>query len=192
MVCDADLLFINVVARWPGSVHDARILRLSQLFADFESNRPLQDRVVLGDSGYPLRPWLLTPIRNPVTAQQRLYNEAHKTTRSTVERAIGVAKQRWHCLRCGLRIQPEKACKVILACFMLHNLARRQRLQRNDSDTDSSDPDSESDPDSDNDHRPPQNERARVAAGKTARDAVVARMRRRERSVLTTPYVYFC
>ncbi|KAK7506610.1 hypothetical protein BaRGS_00002085, partial [Batillaria attramentaria] len=27
LFCDADLVFINCVAKWPGSVHNARVLR---------------------------------------------------------------------------------------------------------------------------------------------------------------------
>ena len=38
-ICDADLLFINVVAMWPGSVHDTGILPESALFRAFESPR---------------------------------------------------------------------------------------------------------------------------------------------------------
>ena len=40
LVSDPSYRVINCVARWPGSVHDSRILRNSGLFAQFESNRP--------------------------------------------------------------------------------------------------------------------------------------------------------
>ena len=47
----------------------------------------------------------------------------HGITRATTERCTGVAKHRWHCLHGELREAPDKACKVICACFMLHNRA---------------------------------------------------------------------
>ena len=108
--------FINVVARWPGSVHDARILRQSHVFEEFEGDgdaNPI-DGLMLADSGYMLRRWLLTPFRNPETRSERAFNYAHCSTRSTIERTIGVAKQRWQCLRYMLRLHPAKACRVIM------------------------------------------------------------------------------
>ena len=74
------------------------------------------------------RPWLVTPVQRPTTRSQRRYNFSHSSTHTTVQRSIGMAKQRWHCLRCCLRLQPQKACKVILVCFMLHNCARHFKL----------------------------------------------------------------
>ena len=127
-MCDADLLFINVIAKWPGSVHDAPMLRDSPLFAAFDSNRPPIDGIILDDSGYMVHTWLMTPYNNPLNSKERQYNFAHSSTRSTVEWCIGVAKQRWHCLRCGLRLETSKAWKVIFVCFMLHNRARRQNI----------------------------------------------------------------
>ena len=50
-MCDADLLFINVITKWQGPVHDVRMLCESTLFAAFESNRPPIEGVILGDSG---------------------------------------------------------------------------------------------------------------------------------------------
>ena len=44
--------------------------------------------ISLGDQGYSLNPWLMTPLTN----------RAHARTRSTVERAIGLLKGRWLCL----------------------------------------------------------------------------------------------
>ena len=93
------------------------------MFAVFEeTGLPWMDSSLA--SGYMIRPWLMTPVQRPTTWPQRRYNFAHSSTRTTVQRSIGVAKLRWHCLHCGLHLQPQKACKVILVCFMLHNCAR--------------------------------------------------------------------
>ena len=59
-VCDADGIFTNIVARWPGSVHDSRIFDESLLRYQLENNEVPGS--ILGDSGYPNLPYLLTPL----------------------------------------------------------------------------------------------------------------------------------
>ena len=71
-VCSHDLKFTNIVARWPGSVHDSRIFRNSRLWAKFENHD--FNGILVGDSGYALKPYLLTPILNPQTPPERRYN----------------------------------------------------------------------------------------------------------------------
>ena len=71
-VCSHDLKFTNIVARWPGSVHDSRIFRNSRLCAKFENHD--FNGILLGVSGYALKPYLLTPILNPQTPPVRRYN----------------------------------------------------------------------------------------------------------------------
>lgn len=51
-----------------------------------------------GDSGYPLKQWLLTPFPNPQSAEERNYNVRHSQARAVVERTIGLLKGRWRCL----------------------------------------------------------------------------------------------
>jgi hypothetical protein len=57
--------FTNAVAKYPGSVHDAYILRQSALYDAFENNR--LKGALLADAGYPNKPWLKTPIAHPQT-----------------------------------------------------------------------------------------------------------------------------
>uniref|UniRef100_A0A8C1XYL4 Putative nuclease HARBI1 n=1 Tax=Cyprinus carpio TaxID=7962 RepID=A0A8C1XYL4_CYPCA len=121
-ICDAKLRVLNCVARWPGSTHDSRILVNSQIHDAFERGE-LQG-VLLGDSGYPLKPWLLTPFLNPVSVPQARYNTAHTKTRNVIERCFGVLKRRFHCLHAELKMKPEKVCNIICACVVLHNMAR--------------------------------------------------------------------
>lgn len=72
LICDANYKIINVVSRWPGSTHDSRILQSSRIGQLFESGQ-LQG-ILLGDSGYALRPWLMTPFLHPSTPAERAYN----------------------------------------------------------------------------------------------------------------------
>jgi len=65
-VCDSNLKFLNVVAKWPGATHDAFIWANSNLCEIFE-NRQIGNGWLIGDSGYPLRPWLLTSVLQPTT-----------------------------------------------------------------------------------------------------------------------------
>ena len=60
---------------------------------------------LLGDSGYPCRKDLMTPILEPRTRSEEAYNSAHIATRNVVERSFGVLKRRFPCLRMGLRIK---------------------------------------------------------------------------------------
>ncbi|XP_048251815.1 putative nuclease HARBI1, partial [Haliotis rufescens] len=52
----------------------------------------LQDGVILGDSGYACRPYLMTPYLKPSSPEQERFNSSHKRTRSTTERAFGWLK----------------------------------------------------------------------------------------------------
>jgi hypothetical protein len=61
--------FLNVVAMWPGSAHDSFILRSSEVWQAFEDGNI--DGVLLGDSGYSNRHWLMTPFPRPANAHQR-------------------------------------------------------------------------------------------------------------------------
>ena len=121
-VCDATLLIRDIVARWPGSVHDSTIFNNSRLFAEFETER-IQDCLLLGDSGYPLRRYLLTPFLRPEIRSQQNYNSAHIRTRNCIERMYGVWKRRFPVLSMGLRTKVEKSLTIIIATAVLHNIA---------------------------------------------------------------------
>ncbi|XP_065684244.1 putative nuclease HARBI1 [Hydra vulgaris] len=61
-----------IVAKWPGSTHDARILRESKL--GIKMIDATLKGLLFGDSGYPCFRWLLTPYLSPTTAARRQYN----------------------------------------------------------------------------------------------------------------------
>ena len=122
VMCDHRGRFMNIVAKWPGSVHDSRILRSSQIW-DLMENGRIKAKI-LGDSGYPCRSWLMTPLLHVHTHQERRYNAAHKGTRVLIEQTIGRWKRRFHILHVQSRMKnPESTCKVICATAILHNIA---------------------------------------------------------------------
>ena len=119
LMCDHELKIINCVVRWPGSTHDSRILTESEIYRHFHQHPSIE--YVLGDSGYALIQWLMVPVLNPVSEAELRYNRAHMSTRNAIERCNGVLKRRFACLN-KLRMNPERACDVIQACIVLHNI----------------------------------------------------------------------
>uniref|UniRef100_A0A3Q1ESG2 Putative nuclease HARBI1 n=1 Tax=Acanthochromis polyacanthus TaxID=80966 RepID=A0A3Q1ESG2_9TELE len=110
LVGDADLIITNCV---------------SALYRELQTNRP--DAIILGDSAYPLLPWLMTPFFAATTPAQARFNTAHCKTRCAIERLNGVLKRRFTCLN-YLRVEPQGACNIILACIALHNIATRRNV----------------------------------------------------------------
>ncbi|KAL2093126.1 hypothetical protein ACEWY4_010438 [Coilia grayii] len=128
VICDHQGVFLDVVARWPGSTHDAYVFQDSAIGREAAMSRG--EWRLIGDSGYPLRPYLFTPVANPQDAREAAYNEAHRLARGIVERSIGRWKMRFRCLHKsagGLLFTPAKACAVICVTAMLHNIAVRAR-----------------------------------------------------------------
>ena len=79
-VCDPNMIFEDVVAKWPRSHQDSFILQSSALYQKFDNNS-FGDAWLLGDSGYPLKKWLMTPLSNPVSFPEQKYNITHQKTR---------------------------------------------------------------------------------------------------------------
>ncbi|XP_045105037.1 putative nuclease HARBI1 [Portunus trituberculatus] len=136
LVFDAQYRILDVVAQWPGSVHDSRIWNECGLKADFERGTIPGGCHLLGDSGYPCQPWLLTPILQPRDAAEEAYNRAHKRTRCIVERGIGQLKRRFHVLHGEIRVDPIKTSKIVMVCAALHNLCKEMNLQLPDDEHD--------------------------------------------------------
>lgn len=78
----------------------------------------------VGDGGYKLKPFVMTPFRNPKDAAERLYNKKHASVRNVVERCFGLLKNRFRCIigSRGLHYGPDRATQIINACCALHNM----------------------------------------------------------------------
>jgi nuclease HARBI1 len=120
-ICDSNLKIRDIVARWRGSTHDARIFRESRVKERFERGE-FRGRL-LGDSGYACTNYLFTPILNPRSRKEELYNRAHIHARNCIERCFGVLKQRFRCLLRGMTCSLETTKVTIVALAVLHNIA---------------------------------------------------------------------
>ncbi|KAH7978151.1 hypothetical protein HPB49_004655 [Dermacentor silvarum] len=101
-ICDPDMRTLTMYPMRPGSDHDSFVWRTTWLHRRFQA-RPIANPGVylIGDSGYPLDPWLLTPVAGhpPMQTAEGKYNTAHATLRSVVERCIERLMSRFRCLQ---------------------------------------------------------------------------------------------
>lgn len=132
LICDADLKILSCLARFGGSNHDAYIWNMSRAKAFLEEQflNGQTNSWLIGDSGYPLQPWLMTPFTNPDSNGKQKYNEAHIASRNCIERLNGVLKKVFACLSAnrGLLVEPAYSGSIINACCTLHNIRRKYNL----------------------------------------------------------------
>ena len=62
-------------------------------------------------------------LDTPVSQSEKAFNVAHRKTRVLIEQAFGRWKRRFHVLHSEIRMSPERVCKIIGACAVLHNIA---------------------------------------------------------------------
>ncbi|RZC42825.1 DDE Tnp 4 and/or Plant tran domain containing protein [Asbolus verrucosus] len=124
-ICDSKLKIRHIIARWLGSVHDSTIFNDSPLPVEFEMGA-YNNGVLIGDSAYPCKPYLLTSILNPSSGSEEAYNQVHILTRNSIERCFGVLKRRFPCLQIGLRVNLALITQIIVTCAALHNIFKEQ------------------------------------------------------------------
>ncbi|KAF9406813.1 hypothetical protein HW555_012952 [Spodoptera exigua] len=106
-ICDADLKILSVDALFGGASHDSFVWNqhpIKQHLINLNNNG--ENVYLLGkynyensDSGYAQSEYMMTPIVDaPVGSPEEYYTKLHCSARNTVERTIGVLKNRWRCL----------------------------------------------------------------------------------------------
>ena len=120
-IVDASGTYLSVSTGFPGSRHDARVLRLSNFWSLAEENTilnmPCMDingtqirPLILGDSAYPLKSWLMRSFQD---------NGALTAARRHV---FGQTKARWRCLHKRIDEDTIKIPYTVTACCVLRNI----------------------------------------------------------------------
>ncbi|KAJ8358141.1 hypothetical protein AAFF_G00030130 [Aldrovandia affinis] len=115
-VCDHQGMFLDIFTRYPGSVHDTRVLKNSPLYT--QQLYPPEGFCILGEGGHPCLSAaiaLITPYKEAVRlVVARRFNYHHAKARSIIERSFGIIKTRWR----SIFFKSE----VIACCTILHNI----------------------------------------------------------------------
>lgn len=122
--------FTHIYVGNVGSLHDARIFRLSALqqYINDETKFP-NDTHIIGDSAYALHQHVLVPYldNGHLTEDEKHYNFCYSSTRMVIERSFGYLKGRWRSLLHVLAVNDTKfASYHIFACCVLHNICLLQ------------------------------------------------------------------
>ncbi|KAK7388576.1 hypothetical protein VNO78_23397 [Psophocarpus tetragonolobus] len=141
---DSEGRFLDVSAGWPSTMKPDSILRQSKLFHDVHESKELLNgpsynlndgalipQYVLGDSCFPLLPWLLTPYNrvneeDSFGSAERAFNSAHGNAMKLFRDAFGKLRATWRLLADSRKWKPECVHYlpfVVVAACLLHNFA---------------------------------------------------------------------
>lgn len=134
-IADEKCRFISVDVGALGRQSDGGVFQNSQIYREIENNnlmppdKPLPNstvpvpHVLLGDQGYPLKPYLLKPYsRQQATEDQSEFNQKLSSVRRVVECAFGILVTKWRALKTEIQTNPEHTEVIIKAMCLLHNI----------------------------------------------------------------------
>ncbi|KAM0026362.1 putative harbinger transposase-derived nuclease domain-containing protein [Helianthus debilis subsp. tardiflorus] len=136
VIVDPEMRFRDIVTGYPGKMDDLSVLQKSCFFDLSEKGERLNGNklklregteireYIVGDSGFPLLPWLITPYQGQELPEIKTeFNKRHFATRLVAQRALARLKDVWRMIH-GVLWRPDKnrLPRVILACCILHNI----------------------------------------------------------------------
>ncbi|CAI9107778.1 OLC1v1007217C1 [Oldenlandia corymbosa var. corymbosa] len=137
-IVDNEMRFLDIVTGWPGGMTVSRLLKFSGIFKLCESGDRMNGIVkrssdggsvreyIVGDVGYPLLPWLITPYEednNDLSDAMMNFNKMHEATKSVALRAFSQLKGSWRILNKVMwRPDKRKLPSIVLVCCLLHNI----------------------------------------------------------------------
>lgn len=160
-VVNFQMIFTYALVGWEGSGHDGNV------FNDAKTKGlPMrQGKYWLGDAGYALSKWVLTPYRGvryhlkefqdphpkPMNKEE-LFNLRHSSLRNVIERTFGVLKKRFPLLSSMHSYTFQTQKDLVVCALMLHNFIREHAVyedpfddnfiqERKDADDDADDVD---------------------------------------------------
>ncbi|XP_024988754.1 protein ALP1-like [Cynara cardunculus var. scolymus] len=135
-IVDADLRFRDIVAGWPGSLTDETIHKKSTFFRLCQEGKKFNgkkrelsegteiEEFIIGNSGFPLLPWLITPYQgDELSYSEAKFNRMVTKTQKVAQKAFAKLKENWKIIQ-KLMWRPDKdrLPKIILTCCALHNI----------------------------------------------------------------------
>ncbi|XP_057479536.1 protein ALP1-like [Actinidia eriantha] len=135
-IVDSEMRFRDVVTGWPGKMNDFDVLQRSTFFKLCEKGERLNgnkirlsegtelSEYIVGDLGFPLLPWLVTPYQGKDLSDPKVeFNKRHFATRVVAQRAMARLKEMWRIIQ-GVMWRPDKnrLPRIILVCCILHNI----------------------------------------------------------------------
>lgn len=136
-IVDPTMRFRDIVTGWPGKMNELAVLYSSTFFKLCEKGERLNGKklklsegvklseYIIGDLGFPLLPWLMTPYKEKELSEFELeFNKRHFETRVVAKRALARLKDVWRIIQGNMwRPDKHKLPRVILVCCILHNIA---------------------------------------------------------------------
>ncbi|PKI36404.1 hypothetical protein CRG98_043186 [Punica granatum] len=123
-----NMRFLDIVTGWPGKMSESSIFQNSNFYRLCKEGKRLNEKIgeyIVGDSGYPLLPFLITPYEGTELSESSIkFNKRHLEVALVAQRALKRLKDNWGIIR-GVMWRPDrhKLPRIILVCCLLHNIA---------------------------------------------------------------------
>ena len=150
-VADHNYYFIDVLIKWPGSVHDVRMFSISNLFQSLRNETISQCRKVIVDGQpeirmcilvdpvYPQLPYLTKEFANGDKDQrEKVFGYRLSSVRMVIKCVFGRLKARFGSLRREIDIKLDNLSQCINSFFILHNFSEMRKEVLNSSELDKS------------------------------------------------------
>ncbi|GLT65065.1 hypothetical protein SLA2020_375170 [Shorea laevis] len=135
-IVDTKMRFRDIITGWPGKMEDWLVFQGSNFYELCDKGERLNGKTlvlsegleiqeyIIGDSGYPLLPYLVVPYEGKELPESKAeFNKRLSATRLVARRAFARLKEMWRIIHGEMwRPDKHKLPRIILVCCLLHNI----------------------------------------------------------------------